>query len=554
MMIFALALTGCNGDNDEVTTNGDDPVVEGAVSGGMFRMHINNPAFIDPYNAFESEGIHVVRALFDPLVNPNILDPIQLEPGAALSWDINDEATVFTFNLDPDGMFADGNPVVADDFIFAFNRIADPNAVNTMTGDEDAGILHSQLSHVVGYDAFRDGDADGMEGLVALDDHTLEITLSSPFGDFIYNLSHPSFVPVQAAHIENGVEFDGDTVSFGVMPIGNGPFRMTEPWRDGQFINTERNPYFAGAPAYVDGVEFRIFTEADAAFMAWQAGDLDYVDISPGHLQSTKATYGTASNGGFTANPGEQVIYGPQSGTYYMVLNVEDDVTGDPEFRRAVSLAINREAINTVVWEDGYVIATDILPPDIPGYQTGAWADARFDREAAIEALEASDWDGEPVGLIYNTGSVHESIIELIAADLLEIGVETVVEGMEWATYNITIHDGDYQIGRRGWMSSYPSTHYWLFELFDSEAGNNDTFFSNPEVDAGLANAATIADADERAAEYARVNQLIQADNPVIPIAYYAFRQVTSDRMHNVTVSPLNVVDFRNLWIAADAQ
>ena len=558
MMIFALALTGCNGDNDEVTTNGDVPVEVTADSGGVFRMHLGNPVGIDPYNGFENAGIQVITALFTPLVTADSLDPSTLVPGAALSWDINEDSTVFTFNLDPDARFANDTPVTADDFIFAFNRIADPNAINTLTGDPDAGFIHAQLGQVVGYEEFRAGDADGMEGLVALDDHTLEITLSESFGDFIFNVTHPSFAPVPQYLIENGVEYDGDTVPFALMPIGNGPFRMVEPWVEGQSITTERNPYYSGTPAYLDGVEFRLFAEVDAAWMSFQAGDLDYSEIAQGHFQSTKDQFGAAGSNGFVANPGEQVLYGSEMATYFFNFNTEDGPMANPDLRRAVNLAINRDAINEVVWEGGRAIATDILPPGIPGRADGSWEDARFDREAAAQALADAGYpEGEgldPIRISYNVEGVHAPVVELVAADLAAIGIETTVESLDWTTFNAQVHDANYDIARRGWMSSYASTHYWLFELFGSDSGNNDTFFSNAEVDAVLAEAAATADADERAALYAQANDMIQAENPVAPIAYFSLRNVVSDRMHNVISGPLGLVDLKYAWIPTDLQ
>jgi len=554
--VFALALTACTPDGDD-PVNGDDPVVEDR-SGGTFRMWINEPQFIDPYNTGESEGLHVVHAIFTPLIYPNHQDPTVIEYGAAVSYDVNDDATVFTFELNPEGRFADGTPVVADDFVYAFNRIVSPETVNTMTGDVDPSTIASQLGAVSGFDAVQEGDADTVEGIVALDDHTLEITLDEPFGDFIQNVMHAALVPVPRDLVENGVPFDGDYVPFGEMPIGNGPFMMAEPWAPGQYIETVRNPYFSGDPAYVDGISFRIFADVDAAFVDWQAGNLDLAEISSGQLMSMQEQYGVAGNSGYTATPGNQVINGAQAGTYFILINNTEAPFDNPDVRRAISLAINREAINDLVWESSYQVATDVLPPGIPGFAEGSWEDSRFDREAAAEALADAGFEGgeglPTVTLSLNAGAGHEPIMELIQADLAEIGVDAQLDGMEWATYLRALDDKNYEIGRLGWMASYPSSDYFLYELFASDVANNFTGFSNETVDEMLMEARTIGDADERAAKYKEINALIQAENPLVPIAFYAHRMITSDRMNDVTISSLNNVDFRRLWITADAQ
>jgi len=557
-MVFALALTGCNGETadpagDDATTAATDER-----SGGIFSMYINEPQFIDPYNAGESEGLHVVHATFVPLIYPNHQDPTVIEPGAALSWDINDDSTVFTFNLDPEGMFADGTPVTADDFVFAFSRIAYTGTLNTMTNEVSPSTIATQLSAVKGFEAAQAGDTDVLEGVVALDDHTLEITLENSFGDFIQNMMHAAMVPVPRDLVENGVPFDGGTVAFGEMPVGNGPFMLSEPWAPGQFIRTERNPYFSGDPAYVDGIEFRIFTDIDAAFVDWQAGNLDLAQISSGQLQIMEDQFGVAGNDGYTANPGAQVINGAQAGIYKILFNTEAAPFDNPEIRRAVTLAVDREAINDVVWESSYQVATDVLPPGIPGYQEGAWEDSRFDPDAAREILAAAGYENgegiEPIVLSTNSGAGHEPVMEIIQANLRDIGIEATLDGMEWATYLDALLDGNYQIGRLGWMASYPSTDYFLYELFYTGVDNNFSRFSNPEVDRMLMEARTIGDPDERADMYREINHLIQAENPIIPVAFYAHRMIASDRMNDLTISSLNNVDFRRLWISEDAR
>jgi|GEM_PF-248280 len=552
VMIFALALVGCTPDE-----NGDNNGDAADRSGGTFRMWINEPQFIDPYNAGESEGLHVVHAIFTPLIYPNHQDPTVIEYGAATGFEVNDDATVFTFTLDPEGRFADGTPVTADDFVFAFSRIAYIGTVNTMTEEVDPSTIASQLSAVRGFDATQAGDTDVLEGVVAVDDHTLEITLDEPFGDFLQNLMHLSLVPVPRDLVENGVPFDGDYVPFGEMPIGNGPFMMAEPWGT-QSINTVRNPYYAGDPAYVDGVEFRIINDVDAAFIEWQAGGLDLAQISSGQLESMIATYGEAGSGGYTANPGNQVITGAQAGTYVILMNTTEYPFDNAELRRAVTLAINRDAINDLVWESAYQVAGDFLPPGIPGYGAQTWADSRFDRDAAIEALEAAGYPGgeglDPIVLSTNAGAGHEPIMELIQADLDAIGITASIDGMDWSEYLRALDDKNYEIGRLGWMASYPSTDYFLYEFFYTDVGNNFTGFSNADVDRMLMEARGIGDADERAAKYLEINELIQAENPLIPIAFYAHRMIASERMNDLTISSLNNVDFKSLWITADAR
>ncbi|MCL2438803.1 MAG: peptide ABC transporter substrate-binding protein [Coriobacteriia bacterium] len=554
--LFALAgLVGCT-DGD--TNGGGDTATEDR-SGGIFRMYLTEPRALDPYLSNENQGLHVIHALFTPLIKPNLHDPAVIEPAAALSWEINEDATVFTFNLDPDARFANNTPVTAEDFVFAFNRIANPNTVDTLTGDVSPSPIAGQLSSVTGFDDVQAGDAEELEGLVALDEHTLEITLDEPFGDFIQNLMHTAMVPVLRDLVENGVPFDGDYVPFGEMPIGNGPFMMDQPWQPVQFISTVQNPYYVGEPAYVDGIYFDLFEDVDAAFVEWQAGGLDLAQISSGQLIEMQERYGIATDdNGYTANPGSQVISAPFAGVYFILINNTIEPFDNPDLRRALSLAINREAINDLVWESSYMLATDVLTPGIPGFQEGAWEDSHFDREAAIVALADAGFPGgeglDTITLSLNAGAGHEEIMELIQQDFAAIGITAQIDGMEWGTYLDALEEHNYDMGRLGWIASYPSTDYFLYELFSTGNMNNFTGFSDAEVDEALIAVRAIGDPDERAAEYQRINQLIQVQNPLIPIAYYAHRMITSDRMNNVTINTLDRVDYKSLWISADAR
>jgi len=113
------------------------PATSEPKKGGSMSFYIGEPAYIDPYNAQETEGMQITQAIFDSLTNFDEKDPTKLVPAAAESWEPNADATVWTFKLDPNGKFADGTPVKASDFVYAWNRIANPKTVNTATGKRD---------------------------------------------------------------------------------------------------------------------------------------------------------------------------------------------------------------------------------------------------------------------------------------------------------------------------------------------------------------------------------------------------------------------------------
>jgi oligopeptide transport system substrate-binding protein len=210
--------------------------------GGVFVFGMLEPGSIDPVNLHESEGIQVGQALFDSLT---AWDPVTSEvvPAAAATWEPNVDATVWTFNLVPGATFHNGDPVTAADFKYAWERICDPA--------NESGVSY-HLSAVQGYEGMQDGSATKLSGVVALNDTMLQVTLTQPFAEFDAVVAHPTLAPVP----QSAVAADG----FSEMPVGNGPFMMSEPWVHGEYIKVERFDGYHGAAPNIDGIEFDIFT------------------------------------------------------------------------------------------------------------------------------------------------------------------------------------------------------------------------------------------------------------------------------------------------------
>ncbi len=476
VLVLALALVGavfavaaCGGDEETGTTGAGG---EEAVEGGIFSFYITEPTAIDPWNGQESEGIKVIDALFDSLV---AFDPLtsKLIPAVAESWSANEDATVWTFQLG-DSKFHNGRDVTAADFKYAWERICNP---------ANEGEISYHLSAVKGYQAMQDGTATELEGVKAIDDKTLEVTLDYGYGDFEFVVGHPSLGPVPKE------EVDKDPVAFHDMPIGNGPFMMAGPWQHDQLIQVVRFEDYTGQKAYLDGVDFKIFKDEDTAFLEFKAGNLDFTSIPSGQLEATKAEFG-ASADGYTIEPGKQVLTGTEISTYYMVCNLTDELLKNADLRKAISLAINRQAICDTVYEGCRKPATGIVPPGIAGFLPDQWPYAKYDVEQAKQMLEKAGYPGgeglPELRIGFNSGVGHEDVFALVQADLKAIGINTVLEGVEWAQWLDQMDAKDFQLGRLGWSSDYPIMDNWVAPLFQTDSLDNHSFYSNPAIDEGI--------------------------------------------------------------------
>jgi oligopeptide transport system substrate-binding protein len=519
----------------ETTTTA--PAANAPVDGGTLVYEIGNPSFIEPTQAFESEGVEVVQAMFDSLVQFDFLTS-ELKPDVATEWSSNADASVWTFKLG-DSKFSNGRAVTAADFKYAWERICNP--VN------ESGISY-HLSAVKGYDEMQAGTATELSGVKAIDDKTLEVTLMYPFGEFEYVVGHPSLCPIPKE------EVDKDPAAFALKPIGNGPFMMNEPWVADQYVKVVKNPDYPGTKPHVDGIEFKIFKDIETAYLEFQAGNVDFTQISSGNVQAAKSKYGESGNG-YTSDPGKQVLVGAETAIYYLLLNNEDPLFKNPDVRKAFSLAINRQAICDVAYEGVRKPADSFIPPGIVGYVPGAWPYSKYDVAAAKEMLAKAgypDGTGFPtIKLSFNSGAGHEDVMALVQADLKAIGITAEFDTSDGPTYWDKAQNGQYQIGRSGWIADYPIIDNFLASNLISTAADNYARYKNTAVDDAIYAARQMTDAAARTKAYEAVVATIGEDCPVVPITFYAHRRVGSERLHNFTYSPLGLSDFVSCWLAA---
>ncbi|MGI5939356.1 MAG: peptide ABC transporter substrate-binding protein [Thermoleophilia bacterium] len=549
-VILVLALTGafltvagCGGGGKEATNAGgrsaETSAAEQPVPGGTLSVCIAEVSFIDPLFAFESEGLQVVQALFEGLTRFDYKTSV-VEPCVAESWDVNADATVFTFHLKKGTRFHNGREVVAADFKYQWERLSNP--VN-------GSMYSSLLSMVKGFDAMQDGTdpATTLSGVKVLDDYTLEVTMAYPFAEFPYVVGFPDTAPVPKEEVEK------DPEAFKSMPVGNGPFKMAEPWKAGHRIKVVKFDGYAGTKPHIDGIDFLIYSDPNTAFLDFKAGTLDWTQIPTGQYKSTLAQYG-ASDDGVTANPGKQVQNGQELGVYEVIMNNEDAVFKNADLRRAVSLAINRQAVCDVAFEGLRKPATSIIPSGLPGHEANAWQYNHYDPAAAKEMLAKAGYpngQGLPtLRLGFNSGAGHEQAMQMIQADLKAVGIRSEFEISDAPTYWDKVEKGTYQIGRSGWQVDYPTIDNVIYPLFFSTAGQNFSKYNNPAVDKAILAARQIPDEAERTKAMQAVVKLIGDDQPEIAICTYAHQRVASDRVHDLVYSPIGYLNFVDCWIS----
>ncbi|WP_434984183.1 peptide ABC transporter substrate-binding protein [Vreelandella zhaodongensis] len=471
---------------------------------------MGEPASLDPHKISGTWENDVVGDLFEGLVT-EAADGTRI-PGAAESWEISDDGTVYTFTLRDDAKWSDGEPVTADDFTFAFQRILTP-----ATAADYAYLLYP----IKNAEAVYAGEADPSSlGVKALDPSTLQITLERSTPYFLDQLSHYTAYPVPS-HV---VETYGNEWSRPVNMVSNGAFQLQE-WQSQTRITATRNPYFHDADnVALDEVVYFPIEERNTALNRFRAGEIHIARDFPTHQ------YGWLMD-----NLPEAVQVAPYLGIYYYAFNARDGhATADPRVREALSLAVRREVITDQILGTGEQPAYSFVPPSVNHYSAPTASFTELSQEERLQRAhellqEAGYGPDNPLELMlrYNTSEDHRKVAIAIAAMWRPLGVEVDLYNAEVAVHYADIRQGDFDVARAGWIGDYNDAQNFL-SLLESDVSNNYGAYSSPEFDTLMNEAANTQDMDARAELMAEAEAIALEDSATLPIYYYVSRNLVS--------------------------
>lgn len=431
-------------------------------------------------------------------------------PGAATGHTVSDDGLTYTFTI-RDHSWSDGTPVTAGDFEFAFKRI-----LAKETAAKYAFLLFP-IDGAKGYNA-GDNGAD-VVGVKAVDDSTLEVTLSSPTPYFISLLTHNTAYPVPK-HV---VEAVGSDWSRPENIVVNGAFKVVD-WKVGDSITAEKNAsFYDAANVALDQVVYYPIEETTAEYNLFREGSLHITNEIPNDLFDD-----------LKDEDPDTVRVAPYGGTYYYSFNTTEAPFDNADVRNALSMTIDREFITTVVDTSGKEPAYSWVPTSLAGYEvaTTPWADnSKAERKAmATELLEGAGFNAESplsITLRYNTSEGHKAIALAISDMWKDLGVEVELYNTDVSTHYSDIQEQDFQIARAGWIWDYPDAENLLVL---AQTGNTYNYgkYSDAEFDALLEASYKESDPAKRAAIMQQAEAKMLADAALAPIYYYNSRHLVS--------------------------
>ena len=513
---------------------------------------------LDPQKLSWMHDARVVTQMYEPLVRVDF-DAYEVEPAAAASWSVSDDGLTYTFQLRKDAKWSNGDPVTAADFVAAWRRALTPDS---------AADYSKLLFDIEGAKAFYDWRADQLEqyrdirgraggqagdtaadaaetmwdltlarfdetvGIEAVDETTLRVTLARPVPQFLDTLSMPVFMPVHRDSLDAARRVRADTgmqeTDAGYFAdasrlVTNGPYRLAGR-AVRQWLLLEANEHYWNADAVGPrSIRQDIIGDPLSAVQAFTDGRADWHCNVPSAHEVARQ---------LLAADRDDVFVTPLAGTYFYNFNCLPRIDGEPNpladarVRRALAMAIDRDAIVNRITRAGQQTARTFVPPfAFDDYRPPVDAGVDVDPDAAATLLAdagypAGDGLGE-LSLLVNTGSGHETIAQFVVAQWREhLGVSIPVEAVESTDFADRLDEQQYTIARAAWIGDYPDPSTFLAKMAaDSE--NNDTKYAGERFNDLLEQAAETRDPARRIELLQQAEAQLLEDQPMAMVFHY---------------------------------
>lgn len=412
-------------------------------------------------------------------------------PDLAESWEISPDGLTYTFHLAENVTWHDGTPFTANDVSFTYHT-----ALLTDAGSNRAGRLADVIKGAVD---FQEGTTETAEGLKVLDDFTFEIELTKIKVTFMDEIATPWGLYIAPAHVFEGLEPSeyAQTSQASEMPIGTGPFVLTENVAGSHTIYERNEDYFKGAPL-LDNIVMRTIGDTSVQLIEMEKGAVQWI------------TWLNASDKDNLADakevPGVTVQYQDTFAGFFMAVTFQDEALADKRFRQAAMYAMDRAALVEELWGDPqYAVAhavTGWAAP--PGYPLEL-EPYNYNPEKARALLEDMDWDFDRVVELKYHVTPPPAELPIIQQWWEDVGIKTKLVQYDPATgFEVFYTTGDYEIiWNGGWgLSYFPDGNNTGCDKIPPDGGNS-TRYCNPEYDALINQAMQTVDEDERNALFA---------------------------------------------------
>lgn len=458
------------------------------------------------------------------------------QPDLAESTEVSEDGCTYTMKLRQDAKWTNGEPVTANDFVFALQTIC-----NKETASAYAFIVYD---NVLNGSEVYDGTMDPSElGVKALDDYTLQITFKNPIPYAEHLMAFASYYPLnQKAYEEIGADKYGDEAD---QIVTNGAYKISEWVHNDHITLTANEDFYDPDRCAVKNLKFVMLNDTNARMNAFQGGQIDCINLSGDQVAQAEQLGITVEN--YIDN-----------GNWYLQYNTQHSEVGlnNANIRLALGMAIDSQSLCDNILKDGSVPATGLVPTTISGANGEKYREAvgdfvGYDPDAAKAAFEKgleetglTAADIKPA-LLCDDSDAAQKIAQFFQAQWKEVlGIDVEITPQQFKSRLDSMDSGDFDIVYAGWAPDYNDAMTYL-DMFMKDNGNNYGKYDNPQYDELLKQAQSEQDAAKRQDLMAQAEQLVtKTDAAIYPIYFSACSYAVSDKVQGMTRTGFQEFDF----------
>ena len=527
-IIFA---SSCSQSEDpaKVKSDNKEQAADSSQIGGTYRYPLmNNPTTLDPAYVQDQYGLAITRQLFEGLVQ---YDPhLMVLPALAKTWQVEDNGYAYRFYLRQDARFHNGVTITVKDVVFSIERL--------IRMDPPPAIL-PHLIKIDGAQEFRNQKIERVPGLMAESDHVLLMRLVAPHAPLLTALGM-----YQAAIVprEEVIRLGKD---FGRNPVGSGPFQFIS-WQKDREIQIKQYSGYYGGNTLLDGIQYKIYPggQIDRVLSDFLNGDLEEMPVY-GKIRQELAMVKEL-----------QWYHRPSLSLLFYGIKGNHPVLKHPDFRKALSLSIDRKKLVKDVYKEQFDAAISVLPPGMAAYNRQNEM-IIYDMVAAREHLQramAEMTGAFPILEIVSASKSAFAMAELkfVREAWKKMGISVEAKYItDWTEFSGYIKSDAAQIYRYAWFADMPDPDSFLYPLFASESPANFSRYQNKTVDQMLLDARGINEPVKRAQLYQQIEALVLQSSPIIPLFYLSIDRVYQSSVQGVQLNAIaaELMAYHRIWL-----
>ncbi|WP_119328929.1 peptide ABC transporter substrate-binding protein [Cysteiniphilum halobium] len=497
---------------------------------------------LDPGILSDISSFRVANDLYEGLVTLNQKD--EIIPGVAQSWDVSPDGKTYTFHLRHDAKWSNGDPVTAENFVYAFRRNLNPEVPN---------VFNTMYEAIVGAPDIINGKSKDFAslGVKAIDNYTLQISLSHPQPYFIQLMLMPSSYPLHKAEIE---KYGQGWAQPGKM-VSNGAYVLKE-WVPNGHLLAVKNPYYWDKKhVAIETVKYLPIVDLSTEYAQFQSGNLDMTwDVPNGKsIEFYAKKYGA------------QLQHNTMLGNEFFWFNFKNPDLAKVDVRKALTIAVDRKAIVESVTKKGETPSYSVLADGVQGglykdiYKTMpsySWVsqDMAKRQQEAKQLLEKAGYSEEhplKFTVVYDTLQwKKELVLAVIGMWQQAFGnlIDVSLENQEWKVFLQTMNNHQFDVGLLDWKADYNDASDWV-ELMTCGSGNNYGQSCNQEVTENFRKAVSQKNEQDEIPYMTKAIKAAMNDYIILPLYNYSYSHLMSKRIAGFTAQNDHMNQIQSKWL-----